>query len=359
MAIPLSRFGGRDNNFNLIRFLAATLVLYSHSFPLSGTPGEPLERVAGFSLGHLGVDVFFVISGFLVTGSLLSKSRLRSFLRARALRIYPALTANAVGCAFLIGPLMTRLGRGAYFGGIEPWRYAAQNATAWPWGVQYTLPGVFERLPVHAVVNGSLWSLPWELTMYAMLSVLGAIAFMRPALLDRRRLTWALVAIAACATLGYAVNETFELSHAFAVVQGLRLTALFFVGAAAYVFRERVPLALPPVLVACVLLALGSVFGRGLMVLYVLTLPYVVFYLAYVPGGLVRRYNALGDYSYGYYLWAFPVQQCVMTFRPGSSQLALSAIAGILTLVLAIASWHLLESPMLALKDRPLAPRSG
>lgn len=355
MAMPLSRFGGgRDNNFNLIRFLAATLVLYSHSFPLSGTPGEPLERLAGFSLGHLGVDVFFVISGFLVTGSLLSKSRLRSFLRARVLRIYPALALNALGCAFLIGPLMTGLAPAAYLGGIEPYRYAAQNATAWPWGVQYTLPGVFERLPVRAVVNGSLWSLPWELTMYAVLTVLGAIAFMRPALLGRRRLLWVLVLIAACATLGFAVNETFELSHTFTVVQGLRLSALFFVGAVAYILRDRVPLSLPLFLIACVLLVLACAFGSWLMVLYVLALPYVVFYLAYVPGGFVRRYNAIGDYSYGYYLWAFPVQQCVMAFRPGTSQLALSAIAGALTLVLAIASWHALEAPMLALKDRPI-----
>ncbi|HEV2105558.1 MAG TPA: acyltransferase, partial [Candidatus Eisenbacteria bacterium] len=58
-----ARADGRDNNITLIRFLAATLVLFSHSYPLSGTAGEPLERFAGFSLGHLGVDVFFVISG--------------------------------------------------------------------------------------------------------------------------------------------------------------------------------------------------------------------------------------------------------------------------------------------------------
>ena len=67
------RAQGRDNNFNLVRFCAAFLVLVSHSWPLTATPAEPLERLAGFSLGHLGVDVFFVVSGFLVTGSLLAR----------------------------------------------------------------------------------------------------------------------------------------------------------------------------------------------------------------------------------------------------------------------------------------------
>jgi peptidoglycan/LPS O-acetylase OafA/YrhL len=106
------RASGRDNNFNLVRLMAAGLVLVSHSWPLTGTPGEPLEKIADFSLGHLGVDIFFVVSGFLVTGSLLDRP-MGSFLRARALRIFPALAANSFGTALVIGPLVTALPWGA------------------------------------------------------------------------------------------------------------------------------------------------------------------------------------------------------------------------------------------------------
>ena len=127
-----ARAHGRDNNFNLVRLVAAGLVLVSHSWPLTATPGEPLERFANFSLGHLGVDIFFVVSGFLVTGSLFSRGTLRSFVRARALRIFPALAANAFGTALVIGPLVTRLPLAAYFASAGTWVYAILNSTTWP-----------------------------------------------------------------------------------------------------------------------------------------------------------------------------------------------------------------------------------
>ena len=57
----------RNNNLNLIRFLAAVLVLFSHCYPLSGTSPEILSvYLKGLTGGHVAVDVFFVISGFCV-----------------------------------------------------------------------------------------------------------------------------------------------------------------------------------------------------------------------------------------------------------------------------------------------------
>lgn len=347
-----ARADGRDNNITLIRFLAATLVLFSHSYPLSGTPGEPLERFAGFSLGHLGVDVFFVISGFLVTRSLLVRRRLGEFVQARALRIYPALVAASLGCAFVVGPLVTRLPRAAYLARPGTWRYALQDAIALPYGLRYTLPGVFERLPVRGVVNGSLWSLPWELSMYALLALLGTLALVRPRPLRDARLRVTLVAIAVAATLGFGVNEALALARTFTLETGPRLLALFFTGAAAYVLRARVRLSLTRFVAAAALLAVALRAGGGLLVLYVPCLAYVVLWLAYVPAGPLRAYNRLGDYSYGLYLYAFPIQQCVMLRLPGASQLRLFAFAWPLTLAVAVASWHLLESPALARKPR-------
>ena len=353
MSSRLSRYAsGRDNNFNLIRFLAAALVLYSHAYPLSGTPGEPLEKLAGFSLGHLAVDVFFAVSGFLVTGSLLGKGRLGAFLRARALRIFPALAASSVLTAFVIGALHTRLAAPAYFRDANTWRFALQNATCWPWPIVYGLPGVFQHVPDSGVVNGSLWSLPFELDMYAALAIAGLLAYTGSRLLSERWLRVLVIAGAVLAVLTYTANETFEFANGFTSRQGIRLTALFATGAVFYVLRDRIPLTRAWFVAALAALAAALVRGHAVMALYTVSLEYIVLWLAFVPAGFVRRYNALGDYSYGFYLWAFPMQQCVMAWRPGSSRMALTALAAIPTLALAILSWHLLESPMLALKAR-------
>ncbi len=351
MAQPLSRYaGGRDNNFNLIRFIAAALVLVSHSFPLTGDPNEPLERFAGFSLGHLGVDVFFAISGYLVTGSLLSKRDLRGFLRARSRRIFPALAANALLVATVVGALHTTLRPAEYFTRLGTWRYALLNATTWPWGVEYALPGVFENVPVRGVVNGSLWSLPWELSLYAMLAVFGALALRARPWVDRARLPAVFLAIAIAATLAHAANQALELTTSFAVSQGVRLLALFASGAAYFEYRDRVPLSARWFVASLLLFFASLALGGWAQAFYVLSLPYAILWLAYRPAGPVRAWNRLGDYSYGLYLWAFPIQQCVAARVPGVSQSAMVGIALPAALAFAVASWHWLESPFLGRK---------
>lgn len=346
------RARGRDNNFNLVRFLAAALVLVSHSWPLTATPGEPLERIAGFSLGHLGVDVFFVVSGFLVTGSLLARATLADFARARALRIFPALALSAFGTAFVIGPLVTDLPAARYLAHPDTWLFALQNSLTWPMGVRWWLPGVFYDNPGGPAVNGALWSLPWELTMYVLLGMLGLWLLRErgPERVARARTVVMVVAIAAM--IGHGVNEAFAFSHRFEVVQGLRLVALFFGAGSLQLLRGRVPLALGPLAGSIVALVLGLLLGGGWLLLYPLALAYLVVWLALVPAGPIRLYNRVGDYSYGFYLWQFPIQQWVVLGSREVRPLELMLIAGPITLVLAAISWHLVEGPALALKAR-------
>ena len=342
------RATGRDNNFNLVRLCAAALVLVSHSWPLTGTKGEPLERFAGFSLGHLGVDIFFVVSGFLVMGSLLARP-LGAFLRARALRIFPALAANSFGTAFVIGPLMTALPAAHYFASAGPWRYALQNAITWPMGVRWWLPGVFLENPGGPAVNGALWSLPWELTMYVMLALLGA-ALLRG--LSRRLLATAMFAIAILGTVGHGLNEAFAFSSRFEIVQGFRLVALFFTAGALQFVHDRVRLATVFLAPATASLLAALALGGAWLALYPAALTYLVLWLALVPGGVLRLYNRLGDYSYGFYLWQFPLQQSFVHVHRDLTQPQLLALSAPATLVLAVLSWHLVESQALKLKPR-------
>ena len=347
-----ARAHGRDNNFNLVRLVAAGLVLVSHSWPLTATPGEPLERFANFSLGHLGVDIFFVVSGFLVTGSLLARGSLASFVRARALRIFPALVANAFGTAMLIGPFVTQLPLGRYFAAWDTWRFALQNSTTWPWGVRWWLPGVFLHQPGGPAVNGALWSLPWELTMYVMLAVLGALLLRRRPLLTRAGVRNVVLFLAVAASLGHGLNEGLDWTERFEIVQGLRLVALFFTAGALQLYRDRLPLSSPLFGAALVTLAAAMRWHGFALALYPPALGYVVLWLALVPAGALRLYNRLGDYSYGFYLWQFPLQQCIVLARPHVTQPQLLLASLPAALLLAVVSWHVVEAPALALKDR-------
>ncbi len=300
MTTLADRARGRDNNFNLVRLLAAAGVLVSHSWPLSGTPVDPFERFAGFSLGHLGVDVFFVVSGYLVTGSLLARRSLGAFVRARALRIFPALAASAFGTALVIGPLVSSWPPARYLTAWGTWRYALQNSTTWPWGVCWWLPAVFLHQPGGPAVNGALWSLPWELTMYALLAAFGALLLRPRPWLTLAGLRWIVLAIAAAATIGHGLNEAFDWSHAFRIVQGLRLVALFFTAATLRLWHDRVPLSFAGFAAGAAALVAALALHGVALTLYPLALTAVVLWLAIVPAGPVRLYNRLGDYSYGF-----------------------------------------------------------
>ena len=335
---------GRDNNFNLIRFLAASAVLVSHSFALStGTSAsEPWGRLLGITPGSTAVEIFFLTSGFLVTASLVRRKDVRSFALARMLRIYPGLIVAVSLTVLAVGLRFTSLPPSSFFTNAQTWIYWARTTTLVA-NVAHLLPGAFENNPWRFAVNSSLWTLPYELTMYAVLALAWmAVARMHQAtsgLFGR-----VIVALALVLLLTYLLLIGIVTSSA------LRLSAMFFVGSALYVLKDRVPLS--GRLFAVVLAVLiASMFEKKLFAYcYPLALPYLVFYVAYVPGGLVRRFNRIGDYSYGIYIYAWPVQQMTAALVPGVKPLEMFVLAFLGTCTLAVASWHLIEKPSLAMK---------
>lgn len=96
-----------------------------------------------------------------------------------------------------------------------------------------------------------------------------------------------------------------------------------------------------------------SIFNKDLFfVVYTLSLPYMIFYLAYVPKGKIRSFNKVGDYSYGIYIYAFPVQQSIAAaIFPGISVANMVLGSFAVTFVLAFLSWHFIEKKFLKMKD--------
>ena len=101
------------------------------------------------------------------------------------------------------------------------------------------------------------------------------------------------------------------------------------------------------VLLMVFVLLIAAQNEKVFFVFYTLLIPYLVLYLAFVPGGKIRAFNGVGDYSYGIYIYAFPIQQSFVAVMPNISPINLFVISFGVTFVLAVASWHLVEKKIL------------
>lgn len=164
------------NNFNALRLVAAWMVIYGHAWAITGTAGQDvITWLTQFKFaGAVAVDLFFVISGFLIAASL-QRNSVRNYLQARALRILPALVTCVALSVFVLGPLLTTARD--YWHSPQTWRYLLLNASLW--STTHTLPGVFEHLP-YTAVNGSLWTLPGEARLYLALLVASLCGVLTP-----------------------------------------------------------------------------------------------------------------------------------------------------------------------------------
>lgn len=329
----------RDNNFNFLRMLAAFAVLFSHSFALaSGSDGaQPLKGLLGIGLGAIAVDVFFVTSGYLVTASVMRRSLVEFFV-ARLLRIYPALIVCITLTVLVLGPAMTS---SSHYFDASTWSYFWHNVLLAP-GSPNQLPGVFEGNPHGDAVNGSLWTLPYEIRLYAVVFVAWICTAFKP------RLFLAVTVAAALVALAWLLYQDISLPH---------LAWMFFAGSVLYGlklrFDGRIAAGVAIALVA------SAVDHRVFVLVYPLAVPYLVLFAALELRGPWLAYNRLGDYSYGVYIYAFPVQQTVIALRPGAGAAFVFVVSAAITVALAVLSWHLIEKRALALKmknARPLAP---
>ena len=303
------------------------------------------------TMGDIAVDIFFITSGFLVTASLLTRQSIIEFISARCLRIFPALLIMLVLTVFGLGVFFTTLPVQSYITAPEIYYYLVKCATLIT-GVADTLPGVFHDNPYKNSVNGSLWVLPYQIRMYAILAIIWVALGIKKSI---RLRTFELAIVTGAFVAGVLVMTYYF--YLIADSTFLSLFFMFFSGAAFYVLKEHIILSRSLFWLFLITLLLSAIANKhAFFFVYALTIVYVVFYIAYIPSGRLRKYNLVGDYSYGVFIYAFPVQQTVAALVPGISVFSMLLISASVTLFLGVLSWHLIERRALNLKKVLLRP---
>jgi peptidoglycan/LPS O-acetylase OafA/YrhL len=340
----------RQNNFDVLRLVAAASVIFSHAFLLGEGKQdlEPLMRLTGGQtiLGVVGVFTFFTISGFLVTQSFEATRSPLHFLIKRALRIYPGLIVCVLILALLVGPSLSTLPVADYLRDSATHLYVATNiAMVMPTN---SLPGVFfSGFGAGSVINGPLWTLPCEIVMYLMVFALGVLR-----LLDLR----IMAALFALGLVGIWFDTT---SSDYVLGSALWLLPFFVAGMALYRLRDK-GIFHP----SLALIAVGGLVLSVPLQAFVLVFPlcgsYLILYLALSRRLPVIRAARYGDLSYGLYIYGWPIEQVLVRLNGGAmGWLNLFAVALPATAVAAFLSWHLVEARALRLKPRNAQPAAS
>jgi peptidoglycan/LPS O-acetylase OafA/YrhL len=332
------------NNLTALRWFAACLVLYGHAFVFLGLP-EPLF-LQWAPMGPLGVYIFFAISGYLVAQSWQRDPSVPRFLAKRILRIFPGLLVCTLLSVLVLGPWLTTLDMATYWRNEHTRGYFTNMALY----MTYHLPGVFAQNKLPHAVNGSLWSLPVEFFMYLLLALLGVFS----ALLQKPKWgQW----LTASVTLGFmalvllwALPATEALVYYRTDLRQIPLCGVYFmVGVCLYQFQLQKYFTLSNVVLAVVLwLCLAKDMQLFVMASW-LVLPFVVLAFGLSRHSWLSRWHQR-DYSYGIYIYAFPVQQTLVSFWPQMPLWAYLLSTFVTTVALAAMSWHLVEKPALKLK---------
>jgi peptidoglycan/LPS O-acetylase OafA/YrhL len=287
------------------------------------------------------LTLFFALSGFLVAGSLVRCKTLISFLGLRVFRIVPALAVEVLLSALILGPIFTTKPLSEYFSSRSFFTYFLNIAG----DVHFNLPGVFTDNPHPSIVNGQLWTVPWELRCYMLLA---AIAFF-----GVFRNLFMLVSSIAIICVVALVHDLIYPPDVWVSVHGIILVEAFIVGVAFFRLKNKIRLS-------------AALFTLSLIAtVALLSLPYGDYFVA-CPAAYVTFYLGLlnpsrnklllsGDYSYGIYLYGFPIQQAVVAAAPSLSLAIHTIVAFPLAVAFATGSWWLIEKRVLSLRRWLLA----
>lgn len=335
----------KNNNFDFLRFLFALLVVVSHAYPLSGC-SEKSQWVYQITngqivLAQIGLSGFFIISGFFIFQSLQrSKSHL-DYFKKRFLRLFPALFV-VLFLSILLTPFVYNSSVPFYLN-KEVYTYLPYNLSLF--GFQSGIKGIFDTNSYHAI-NGSLWTIRYEFSLYVALSLLFFFRKQKGVVLFLLSFTF----------IAFTFLYTFYLSRfggsSLLGLQGLHVLNLgiFFIGGSllASLQFEKVKNKSLILGISVLILVLSLYFNRYEWVKHIV-MPIVVILIGFIPVVFIRTFGKIGDMSYGIYIYSFPIQQTLMWFfKMNTYTLMISSV--LLSIGFGYLSWHWVEKKALKYK---------
>ncbi len=337
----------RDNNFNLIRFILASIVIVSHGYDL--TTGSVMRdacfNLTGHSFAWYAVNGFFTVSGYLVSVSLFRRNNVTDFLRARILRIFPGLILMVLSVTIIMGLFFSTLPMTQFLTHHQTLHFVMGNSSLL--NIQFPLPGVFLHNASPNSVNGSLWTLPYEAMMYILLAGLAVIGAVQS-----RRILLGCLTLACCVYIAIFLlpDHIRHLSYFVRVANFQRLGFCFLLGIVYMLVRHRLPSRFYIVAAWVMVSALClHYFPKGYETVVSIALGYGLFWFAYVQNHSLKAFNKIPDFSYGIYIYAYPVQQSLIVLKPTLTPWQHIPLAWAITLCFAMASWYAVEERSIAL----------
>lgn len=313
----------RENNFDIIRLLLAIVVIFFHIGAISGA--AVFERLPNYFSGHLAVEGFFAISGFLIFASYERCASLQDYTIKRAARILPGYWLAAAFCVAIAFS----------YGSFHVIPFLLANLTFANF-LSGSIPGVFASNPMNGM-NGALWTIKIEVMFYIAVPIIVWLCRR----LNRDAVLWTLFALSI-------VYRVLMADHNTLALQLPGQLSFFMIGALIHYHVQWF-----------------EAHGRWL------TLGAVLLYLAHVATGwflfrpaaiatltlsasllfpVVKGPTRWGDFSYGIYVLHWPIIQLFVAAGLYRSRPFVALVLTLLTVVIgAVISWFVIEKPSLAL----------
>ncbi len=292
-------------------------------------------------LGPLAVYIFFAISGYLISISWSRDSNISRFIFKRALRIFPGLVVCIFLTIFVLGAYTTSLSLPQYLSSPVTLAYAKNILL----NINYTLPGVFETTTYARAVNGSIWSLPVEFSMYLIFAVVSAVC----------RVRWlhraVIISLAHVFFITYYFVGIPDVVFYSLPIKYIAICGLYFL--VGVVIQQWSLLRFSSVTSTVILIIIWLSLSRWpIFFEYAsyLILPYIVISFGASSSIMLAHLDGF-DYSYGIYIYAFPVQQVINMYFVSRGHLFGFLVSALITTILAGMSWHLVEKPALRHKN--------